>query len=414
MDNSFLNLTTEENINKIKIDKKLIPAFKKTMRNFQEYFNYMGYTDTRDYNDFFNKYIVSKNSINNIKIQCNNKPFKNDATGLYNYYKNKITIDRSLLDNPREVLDSLTHEFIHFLVMHNVRNNKIENSIIDEQYLNEPITEMLKMKILPLSYQSYYPEILMIKFWLIMNNKTLDFKDFLNEGKFYDMEFEFKELLRIYWDSLSEPEHITDALKNKNYINIQRYLIDNINIFNINNIEEYELLISKLAKRPVKDIIYMNKFYKKIECRLCNNFNINDKYRNKYLIYLKKYRELLEILYNDNNFKFKDTFYYYGCKYEIDSRRNVYVDNEFDDKATGLVLEGDNDLYKIVLKRNNLEKIELSNNKLPICKTRYKLRYNKRKELIIKHKEYLKSILYYLKFINNNEIIIDNDLLLKK
>lgn len=414
MDNSFLYLTTNENINKIKIDKKLIPAFKKTMRNFQEYFNYMGYTDTRDYNDFFKKYIISQKSIDNIKIQCNNKPIKNDATGLYNYYKNKITINSSLLDSPKEVLDSLTHEFIHFLVMHNVRNNKIENSIIDEQYLNEPITEMLKMKILPLSYQSYYPEILMIKFCLLMNNKILDFKDFLNEGKFYDIEFEFKELLRIYWDSLSELEHITDALKNKNYINIQRYLIDNINIFNINNIEEYELLISKLAKRPVKDIIYMNKFYKKIEYRLCNKFNINDKYRNKYLIYLKKYRELLEILYNDNNFKFKDTFYYYCCKYEIDSRRNVYVDNEFDDKATGLVLEGDNDLYKIVFKRNNLGKIKLSNNKLPISKTRYKLGYNKRKELMIKHKEYLNSILYYLKFINDNEIIIDNDLLLKK
>lgn len=414
MDNSFLNLTTEENIKKIKIDEELIPPFKKIMRNFQEFFNYMGYTNTRDYNEFFSKYMISKYSISNIKIECNTRPNRIDSMGLYDYYKRRITVDSSLLDEPQDVLDTLTHEFIHFLIIHNVRNKNIEGSIIDEQYINEALTEMLKMKILPLTYQSYLPYILMISFWLILNDKKIDFNMFLNEGKFYDLEDEFKELLKLYWDSNEHSEHIEDAKKNKNYINIQRYLINNIDINNINNLEEYELLIAKLANRPIKDIHFMNKFYKKIEYKLCNILNINEIILNKYLIYLKKYRELVEILNNDDNFKYKYTFYYYGCKYQIDDRRNLYVNSEFEDKCTALELTGDDDYYRIELKKEKDWNLKLGNNKLPTSKIRSRYKYNKRKELINKHKDYIKSILYYLMFINDNSIIEDNEFILTK
>ena len=415
MDNSFLNLTTEENINKIKIDEELIPPFKKIMRNFQEYFNYMGYTNTRDYKEFFDKYILSKYPISNMKFVVNDKPYLRNATGLYDYEKSRITIDKSLLDNPTDVVDTFTHEFIHFLVMHNVRKKQLKNTSIDDQYLNEPLTEMLKMKILPLSYQSYKSSILIIKFWLLLNDKELDFNWFLNEGKFYDFDYEFKELFNLYWEMHDETEHILDAIKNKYFLNMQRYLINSIDIFKINTLEEYELLISKLSKRPSEDIYFMNKYYKKIEYRLCNILNINNKYRNKYLTYLKKYRELIEILSNDDNFRFKDTFYYYDCKYQIDDRRNVYINSELDIKGDALEFEDDNmNRFRLELQKDKYWNVFLSNKKLPISKTRSRYKYNKRKELINKHKDYIKSILYLIKFINDNEIIEDNEFILTK
>ena len=408
MDTSFIDLSLDENIKKIKIDERLIPAFKKTMRNFQEYFNYMGYTKERNYQEFFNKYLISKYLISNIKIECNNKPIRENAEGLYDYYKNKIIIDSSLLKNPRDVLDALTHEFIHFIVIHNVKKNNLEDNIINENYLNEFLTEMLKMQILPLTNESYKAYISIIKFWLILNNKELKFNDFLNKGKFYNMNLELKELLDNYCNSLNEIEHIFDAIKNPLYINIQRYLINRVNTDNINSLEEYELLISKLSKRPVKDIYFMNRYFKKVEYKLCFLLNINDKYLNRYLLYLKQYRELVDLLNNDNNLKYANTFYFYGLKYEIDFRRNVYIDSEFENKCDTLILDEGYDYYKFKLKKEYTKKIILSSKKLNLSKIRYKNKYNKQRDLIEKKKNYIKSILSYIKFINDNDIIEEN------
>ena len=55
-DTSFIDLINEDNLSKINIDENLISIFKNAMKNFQTYFNYMGYTKTRDYEKFFSKY----------------------------------------------------------------------------------------------------------------------------------------------------------------------------------------------------------------------------------------------------------------------------------------------------------------------------------------------------------------------
>ena len=409
MDNSFLNLITEENINKIKIDRALIPAFKKTMRNFQEYFNYMGYTNTRNYEELFEKFIISKYGIRNIKIECNNKPSYENANGLYDSYKNKITIDNSLLDNPTDVLDTLTHEFIHFLIMQELRYKRKSTEMIDNQFLNEPLTEILKMKILPLTYESYHPEILMIKFWLLLNNKKIDFNTILNNGKFYNLDFEFIKVFRIYWNKREGSENILDVITNPLYINIQRYLINNIDLNSINNLDDYEILISKLSNRPVKDIKFINNFYKKIELRLCYLLDIDDKYNKKIMAYLKKYRELLEFINNNENFKYKDVFYYYDNKYQIDYKNNIYRDCDFDGKGTGLLLENDfGDTYRLLIDKEKKLNLKYKNLNLKKSNIRNKPMNIRRKELLIKKKNYLKSVLYYLIFINNNEIIEDN------
>ena len=409
MDNSFLNLITEENINKIKIDRALIPAFKKTMRNFQEYFNYMGYTNTRNYEELFEKFIISKYGIRNIKIECNNKPSYENANGLYDSYKNKITIDNSLLDNPTDVLDTLTHEFIHFLIMQELRYKRKSTEMIDNQFLNEPLTEILKMKILPLTYESYHPEILMIKFWLLLNNKKIDFNTILNNGKFYNLDFEFIKVFRIYWNKREGSENILDVITNPLYINIQRYLINNIDLNSINNLDDYEILISKLSNRPVKDIKFINNFYKKIELRLCNLLDIDDKYNKKITAYLKKYRELLEFINNNENFKYKDVFYYYDNKYQIDYKNNIYRDCDFDGKGTGLLLENDfGDTFRLLIDKEKNLNLKYKNFNLKKSNIRNKPMNIRRKELLIKKINYLKSVLYYLIFINNNEIIEDN------
>ena len=405
-DTSFIDLLKEENLSKIKIDQRLIPTFIESIKYFQEYFNYMGYTNSRNYKEFFDKYLISRYSYSNLSIVCNKKPSRSDCKGYYSYSKNEIIIDESLLNSKVETLDTFVHEFIHFLVGRHIKNVN-EDNITTNTFIDEGLTEMLKMQILPLTDMSYVPQIKLIKYFLILKDKQVNFNDFL-QGKFYDIDNNLEEKMADYLSSIDTSEHIYDARENVHYVDIQRYMIKSLEI-DIESIEDYELLVNKLSKRPVEDIYFMNKYYKKIDNYLSDKFNMDDNnIRNRFLMYLKELRNIIEKL-NSDKVKYKYTFKYGGEKYQIDNRRNVFIDEIFEKKVKLLKIDDLTEEVMVNLFDSNIYEKNL------VLRSGQHLRFKKKiiennniKEELIKKKVRLESILKYIKLINDSNIITNN------
>ena len=145
-DKSFIDLISDKNINKMSIDERLIPYFKKMMKYMGKYFNYMGYTKERNYKEFFDKYLL--HPYYKLLIQCNNKPNNKACDGYFSYSENKLVISEELLkESIGDILGVFTHEFIHFLVVDNIKN---KNEFLTNYYsINEAMTEILKNRIFP-------------------------------------------------------------------------------------------------------------------------------------------------------------------------------------------------------------------------------------------------------------------------
>ena len=223
-----------------------------------------------------------------------------------------------------------------------------------------------------------------------MNDKELKFDNFLQNANNLEIDDEiFIQLLNNYQFSLKEgDEHIYNAKRNKKYIIIQRYIMEELELIDKLNLIEYEEIVSMISKRPVEDNNYVNRYYKYLDDYLCNSFDITDEnIKKRFIYYIKRYRKIIEYIENNNNFKYVINFTFDKSKYEIDEKRNVYVDGQFEKKCKGLMLEDDEDF-----------KLDFSNvdfNKLKIKKL-------KLKEELIKRKKDIKCILDYLIFISNN------------
>ena len=238
-DTSFIDLIKDKNLEKIVIDERLIPIFKQCMIYFQRYFNKMEYTKTRDYKKFFQDYLL--NPYYRLLIRCNKEPSKNGYYGFYNFKNKTLVIDESCLESIEKSLSVFTHEFIHFMVLH----KSSSSDLLYTPPINEALTEMLTKRILPVTRQSYLPQIEMLKFWLVLYEKEIDYNEFLNNGEFYEVDAYFNYLFNEYHSKFGS-QNIIDAKNNKKYIEMQRYLIKLYSLgINISNINEYEKLISK-------------------------------------------------------------------------------------------------------------------------------------------------------------------------
>ena len=350
-DTSFIDLIKEENLKKINIDERLIPIFITVMKNFQEFFNYMGYTKERNYKEFFEKYLLKDSAIK-MAIKCNRKPSKIDSYGYYCYPDREIVINDNLLNSKIDLIATLTHEFIHFLVtdyLMGIREYKKVNI-----FLEEALTESLKMKILPFSYNGYLAEINMMNYWLKINNKNVNYSDYLNKGSFYDIDDKFFKLLDECITSKTSKD------KEINFTEAQRYIINSIDI-NISSIEEYEKIVSKIEGRVLDDTNFIKDYYKKLNEILINNLEIDDDLRNEFLTYLEKYKSVVELLACKNNFK--NTFYLETDKhiYEIDKRKNLFKDGRFVKKVKKLIYKENSEVKEINFNDIDFKQIEMEN-----------------------------------------------------
>ena len=172
-DNSFLYFTSPEVLSKIDIDPRLEDSFKRVMNKLQEYFNANGYTSQRNYKEYLEKYLLNSGK-DNLRIYINKIANKN-VGGFYNRGKSEICINENILLGVNERIDStLCHEFIHFLVMHELVEGKSEPDIFQGGFINESLTEMLTQQMYPTS-NAYDAQVAMQKFANLVSGKENNF-----------------------------------------------------------------------------------------------------------------------------------------------------------------------------------------------------------------------------------------------
>ena len=333
-DKSFINLLTEENLAKINIDPRLVDSFKRVMKKMQVYFNSNGYTSERDYQAFFYEYLLNPDNTKNLSLFLNDEPSKIGADGFYTNDGKRICIDESNSRKDENLDSTLCHEFIHFLVM---------RGIIDEQYadpqirfggfINEALTEMLNRQMYPNS-GAYEPQVSMMEFANLLSNNVNNYSMFLRgniDAKGYGASAwnNFVANAKAYQSKWKgKPFLMSDARKDKLYINAQRELINSkISCHLIKSFSDYTEKIDILMQRPAPDLEYMETFFENMDINLLNNLGL----RNPELssILKQKLQEYREISSSYEKYGNKDIYEFeiLGRKIGIDKDRNLYGAN---------------------------------------------------------------------------------------
>ena len=178
-DKSFVDLLSEENLSKINIDPRLVDSFKRVIKKMQVYFNSNGYTSERNYQEFFNEYLLNPDSSKNLSFFLNDEPSKIGAGGFYTNDGKRICIDESNTRTNENLDSTLCHEFIHFLVMRGIINEQTADPQIRfGGFINEALTEMLNRQMYPNS-SAYEPQVCMMEFANLLSNNVNNYSLFL-------------------------------------------------------------------------------------------------------------------------------------------------------------------------------------------------------------------------------------------
>lgn len=291
----FLYLTQADVLDKINIDSRLISAFVTVMKKMDEYFLANEYYELKDYRKFFEEFLIGKE----FSIQCNNEPSKMGCLGFYCKLKNVIVIDVSSLDS--NCLEStICHEFIHFLVMHDLDVKKHSSELVNGGFFNEALTEMLTQQIYPDS-RSYEPQVRMVTFSNLISGQVNDYRRFL-QGFLVGPGSSWKNYLEeanVYFKNYHQKGYrLEDAIVDKNYINAQECAIDAfMGCGQLTNFDQYLEILEILDKRPVEDQEYIDEFLNKKEIQLINSvYHINDPINSLLVAYLKEQFEKLKMI----------------------------------------------------------------------------------------------------------------------
>lgn len=303
MDNSFIYFTKEEVISKLDIDSRLVDCFKRVMRKMQIYFNANGYTSERNYKDYIEKHFINSGT-NNMRIYVDKLDI-NGLQGFYNPNKNCICIREELLNKSDEELDStLCHEFIHFLVMHELEYN--DSKVSYYTFLNEALTEMLTQQMYPNS-NAYDAQVKMHKFINLISNNVNNYSLFLKGGIDASISSsEWKNYLLStdkFQNDFKEKGYIShkEAVSNENYINSQRCMIKLfLNERSVKTINDYIDVIKKIDNRPVEDDTYINNYIDNLDNLFVNSFKISDS--NIKLLLINKLKELRKLIQEDKKY----------------------------------------------------------------------------------------------------------------
>lgn len=281
-DRPFLDLVTKEAIDNINIDKKLIPIFNSAMRKIQYYFEKKGYTNIVNYGKLFQNYLSSLDGFRNLKIKLGNIPKIYRARGVYSYYNSEITINKKMANEPDKIEKTLIHEFIHFLVMHDMKVNAVSEIEDIKVFLNEGLTEILTSKILGKAPNGYEAQVKLVQLYLDLVGEEFTFVRFL-QGKLEppfinDDWLKFLELSNQYHHSTNRGEFILNkAMFNQNYVAAQKHLIKYaLTNANINNYDEFRYIYDKINNAPARHVDHVIETLRGLEFDYIKSNNLDD------------------------------------------------------------------------------------------------------------------------------------------
>lgn len=328
-DKSFINLISDENLEKINIDPMLIDSFKRVMKKLQAYFNANGYTSERDYQAFFNENLLNDDSSKNLSFYLNDEPSKIGANGFYD--GKRICIDKSRILDKDRIDHTLCHEFIHFLVMKNVINDKYADSTFKfGGFINEALTEMLTRQMYPDS-GSYDPQVNMMDFANLLSDKENNYSLFLRGridargygGSSWNNFIKNVTLYQNKWNGTTF--RLMDAINAEYYIQAQRDLIESkISPHLISSFEDYIEKIDILNRRPVADNEFMESLFNRIDENMIRNLSLKNEKLQMFM--RKKLKEYREMVSSSAKYKNNDIYEFEiaGHKIAIDKNRQLY------------------------------------------------------------------------------------------
>lgn len=330
-DKSFVDLLSEENLSKINIDPRLVDSFKRVIKKMQVYFNSNGYTSERNYQEFFNEYLLNPDSSKNLSFFLNDEPSKIGAGGFYTNDGKRICIDESNTRTNENLDSTLCHEFIHFLVMRGIINEQTADPQIRfGGFINEALTEMLNRQMYPNS-SAYEPQVSMMEFANLLSNNVNNYSLFLKghiDAKGYGAASwnNFVANAKAYQEKWhGKPFRLVEARKDELYIEAQRKLINSkISAHLIKSFSDYVEKIDILMKRPAPDDEYIEKFFENMDRYLIVNLGLKTPELSSILMKkLQDYRDLSASYAKYNN---KDIYEFEiaGRKIGIDKDRNLY------------------------------------------------------------------------------------------
>lgn len=340
-DKSFINLLNGENLAKINIDLRLVDSFKRVMKKMQVYFNSKGYTSERDYQAFFNEYLLNPDNTKNLSFFLNDEPSKIGTGGFYTPDGKRICIDKSISKKDENLDSTLCHEFIHFLVMRDIINDQSADSQIRlGGFINEALTESLNRQMYPYS-GAYAPQVSMMGFANLLSNNVNNYSMFLRgniDAKGYSSSAwnNFAANAEAYQSKWKGKGFLmADARKDELYINAQRELINSkISVHLIKSFSDYTEKIDILMQRPAPDSEYMETFFENMDINFLNNLGlINPELLSIFKQKLQEYREISSSYAKYGN---KDIYEFeiLGHKIGIDKDRNLYGTNVLSYQAT--------------------------------------------------------------------------------
>ena len=264
MNKPFLNLTNDDIIERIDIDERLIPYFKRVMKAIQSFFEANDYLSVKDYETYFEKYILTTDENQKMSFRVDNN--LGIVGGFYNKAERKIVINFDISED--SVFHTLCHEFIHFLVMHDGESDLTRNTFINEA-LTESLTRLITLKE---NASLYDPQVNMLNFANAISGNRNNYKDFLQGysnlkvfshsttffTKFLGHLSEYQKKFNLHDEYHMSAEY---AMIDEDYVEAQRTLIKDFST-DIESIDDYFAFLDNLSLRPVMDAEFVDNIMK--------------------------------------------------------------------------------------------------------------------------------------------------------
>ncbi len=321
-DRPFLYLTQPDILDKINIDPRLREAFVNVMEKMDAYFYANGYYKLKDYKKFFCDYLIGKD----FSILCNDEPSKIGADGFYRWDKKGIVVDTSCLSSKR-LEGVICHEFIHFIVMHDLDPKRHSADIVDGGFFNEAFTQMLTLQIFPGS-SAYEPQVKMVTFANLLGNSVNDYSWFLRgfiQGPSRAWLY-YRAYANQYFEKFKGKGYrLCEAVEDENYIKAQRYAIETFDKYKKTiGFDEYIELLDNLEERPVKDEEFINCYLADKESSLIRSVYGFASSAEKYLLNQFKNLKRLRSLATEYGDTPVHRFNYHGRSLAVDKDGKIY------------------------------------------------------------------------------------------
>lgn len=289
-DKVFINLVNKEVLKELEIDYRLTDVFTNFIIKLQKYFVSNNYTTLKNYKSFFENYLFDINTSKRFAIEVNDEP---KSKSFYDKDTNRIVINISVI-NSDELEYILAKEFIKFMTIHDLQENRASVSLTNNKFTASAISEYIAHELYPNSVLT--TELELYNFYNILTNNYPEIPSFLNGKLNPNLEYQkFEKYADAYHLSILN----SDANINENLTLSIRYLIKTLLTHEkISSIDDIVMVAENLHLSPISDRTFIDELFTDLSYDLVNKFKFSSELSAQYE---KLLSELLLLTLEKNN-----------------------------------------------------------------------------------------------------------------